>query len=125
MGLSGKKGRENKTKRKREWKEDNTVNELEETRRQWDQQMENVNAFSPLLSFISKISLLSFLPRTHDGQIEQTSSVSPGTQTDSLIQREQASLYSAKQQVLCHVSQPFINSPSHTKTIHSALCPLG
>lgn len=44
-------------------------------------------------------------------------------QTDSLIEREQASLYSAKQQVLCHVSQPFINSPSHTRqyTLLSAL----
>lgn len=35
-------------------------------------------------------------------------------QTDTWMEREQTSLYLTKQQVLCHVSQAFINTPSLT-----------
>lgn len=44
-------------------------------------------------------------------------------QTDTWMEREQASLYLTKQQVLCHVSQAFINTPSLTG--EPALGPLG
>lgn len=108
-------GKEEKT---REWKEDNTVlNELKE-------EESTDGKCEPLLSFISEISNLGFLSRTYDrqtdGQTDRQADMKKqisqsGTQTDSSIQREQTSLYAAKQQVLCHVSHPFINSPSHTR----------
>lgn len=53
--------------------------------------------------------------RQSDRQADMKNRHQSSRDKDRQIEREQASLYSAKQQVLCHVSQPLINSPSHTR----------